>query len=134
MKTFMSCFFLLFYLIRYEPFFERNYPCPECQLDINPTYRDMLWKMLSSWNNKTDYHSLNVKYGVGKKQLQRSHGNINAIWFNFCQNKFLKFKHKRQTNKLYQHNFYVFFLIFYRWFKDVHLIYNYILLYINIKI
>lgn len=26
----------------YEPFFTKDYPCPECPLDVNPKYRDLL--------------------------------------------------------------------------------------------
>ena len=35
-----------FVLCRYEPFFRKEFPCPECRLDVNPKYRHLLWSTL----------------------------------------------------------------------------------------
>ena len=34
---------VLLTLNRYEPFLKKDFPCPECKLDINPFYRHLLW-------------------------------------------------------------------------------------------
>ena len=39
----ITCIFQNFdFLCRYEPFLRRDFPCPECKLDVNPVYRDLL--------------------------------------------------------------------------------------------
>ena len=46
--VFHYCVFQKLYF-RYEPFLTREFPCAECQLDINPKYRHLLWA--TSWEN-----------------------------------------------------------------------------------